>query len=80
MGCKTDTNIRGSFRKIIKGGGQKWNVADFGGAGGGGKVQSGVPSTPHARGVWGHAPPGTFRNLDPLRSLLVHFQVTLHNL
>ena len=59
---------RGSFRKIIKGG-QILNVAD--------PDFEGAMNTPHARGVWGHAPPG---NLDPLRSLLVHFQVNLHYL
>ena len=41
----------------------------------GGDVQRGVLCIPHARGVWGHAPPGKFWNLDPLRSLLVHFHV-----
>ena len=48
-----------------------------GGGGGGGNVQRGVLCTCHARGVWGHGPPG---KLDPLRSLLVHFQVNLHYL
>ena len=27
-------------------------------------------STQHSRGVWGHAPPGKFRNLDHMRVLL----------
>ena len=26
---------RGSFRKLVKGGGRKWNVDDWGGGGGG---------------------------------------------
>ena len=29
--------------------------------------------TRHARGIWGHAPQENFLNLNPLRSLLVHF-------
>ena len=56
--------------KIIEGG-LKWDVVDFGGGGGGGKAHLMLGGS---EGMLPH------ENLDPLRQLLVHFQVTLHYL
>ena len=43
--------------------------------GGGGRCTRRVLCTLHARRVWGHAPP---EKIDPLKSLLVHFQVNIY--